>query len=200
MSTKLYTIGYATKPIAVFIKQLQENQINAVADIRSVPYSNRFYDYHKEAIAEHLRANGIRYAYLGDELGPRSKDPSHYDDNNQIQFDRLMQADLFKQGIQRLDEGLNKGFRIALMCAEKDAATCHRSLLVGYFLQRNSDWLVCHISHEGDIETQTDLEERLCTLHNLGDDLFADEDEIARQAYQRQLRKTSYIKPQDEPA
>lgn len=195
MSTTLYTIGYATKPIDVFIAQLQQYQIDVVADVRSVPYSKVFYDYHQEAIIACLKQNNIAYTFLGDELGPRSKDPSHYDVTGQVQFDRLMQSTLFADGVARLAKGIEKGYTVALMCAEKDPATCHRSLLIGYFLTRHGYENVSHINHSGEIESQISLEQRLCDIHGLDKDLFMTPEENAEQAYRLQLQKTSYRKP-----
>lgn len=200
MTNTLYTIGYATKSIEDFIAQLKQYQINVVADVRSVPYSKIFHDYHRESIKSYLAQHHIRYVYLGDELGPRSKDPDHYDDIGQVQFDRLMQSTLFEQGIERLENGMQKGFSIALMCAEKDPATCHRSLLIGYFLKHHAEQYpemsmdVLHINHDGSVEKQSHLEERLCEHHGLNTDLFMTDDERKQQAYQRQLKDTSYIK------
>ncbi len=156
----LFSIGYATKALREFIEQLQQYAIDVVVDVRSVPYSAAFHDYHRENLQAALSLAGIRYLYLGDELGPRSKDPAHYDDCGQVQFERLMTADLFKEGIERLENGLAKGFGIALMCAEKDPATCHRSLLIGYYLQRQCDVALKHIRHDGSLESQAELEER----------------------------------------
>ncbi|WNO07786.1 DUF488 domain-containing protein [Teredinibacter sp. KSP-S5-2] len=201
-SPQLYTIGYATKPLTSFIAQLKQYNINAVADVRSVPYSKIFHDYHKENIAAELKKHAIRYVYLGDELGPRSKDETHYDECGQVQFDRLMMSDLFKQGLERLSAGVEKQFNIALMCAEKDPATCHRSLLIGYYLahhlQKNNPELtlptqLLHIDHNGEIETQNDLEDRVSQLNSQHKDLFMSEEEAKYEAYKMQLRKTSFI-------
>lgn len=197
MYNSLYTIGYATKPITTFIEQLKHYDIQVVADIRSVPYSNAFYDYHQEAIESHLKQHHIRYVYLGNELGPRSKEDDHYDNTGQVQFDRLMQSTLFLSGIDRLYTGLEKSFSIALMCAEKDPATCHRSLLVGYYLQHltgKKSITLKHILHDGRIETQPALEERLVDIHLLGNDLFSTPDQQQKLAYKTQLALTSYRK------
>lgn len=195
---QLFTIGYATKPLDIFIQQLKRYQINVIADVRSVPYSKVFHEYHRESIQQHLHSNNIRYVYVGEELGPRSKNPEHYDENDQVQFDRLMQSDLFQQGIERLRNGLNKGYRIALMCAEKDPACCHRSLLIGYYLSHLTHKIaeldVQHISHNGELETQDHLEQRLCEIHELTTDLFMSSQERLHEAYQKQLRDTSYRK------
>lgn len=202
----LYTIGYATKPIETFIAQLQQYNIDVVADIRSVPYSKVFTEYHKENIAQVLRQHRIRYVYLGDELGPRSKDDSHYDGTGQVQFDRLMTSELFQQGLTRLNVGLEKSFCIALMCAEKDPATCHRSLLVGHYLLRHPLPLglhpsssLMHIRHDGQLENQEQLEDRITEMHlsghGCGDDLFIENNEHQKLAYEEQLKQTSYRKP-----
>lgn len=196
MMAALYSIGYATKPIDIFLQQLHQYGINAVADVRSVPFSNAFFDYHQGAIAGHLKRAGIEYVYLGSELGPRSKEDAHYDECGQVQFDRLMQAPLFQQGVQRLQLGLQRGYRIALMCAEKDPATCHRSLLIGYALQQQLGLELQHITHHGELESQQALAERLPQLHQLEEDLFLSRDEKLEQGYQLQLKKTSYRRPE----
>src|SRR5690606_39390598 len=108
----MFTIGYATKPIETYISQLLEHGVTVVADVRSVPYSKRFHDYHRETLIQHLRNAGLRYVYLGEELGPRSKEPAHYV-GDQVQFGRLMEAPQYQAGIRRLFDGAEKGFRIA---------------------------------------------------------------------------------------
>ena len=192
----IYTIGYATKPIDVFLTQLQQHAINVIADVRSVPYSKIFHDYHREALAQRLKQHNFQYVYLGEELGPRSKDPCHYDHNRQVQFDKLRQAPLFKQGLERLQLGVNKGYNIALLCAEKDPAACHRSLLIGYALKHEYEIELTHIRHDGLLEYQATLENRITEECGAGVDLFLTEEEVGQQAYQERLKQTSYCKPE----
>jgi len=191
-SPTLYSIGYATKAIETFIAQLQQYGINAIADVRSVPYSKAFHDYHKENLAAALKQNNIYYVYLGEELGPRSKDDSHYDEHGQVQFDRVAQSDLYRQGVARLQEGLNKGLTIALMCAEKDPADCHRSLMIGYDLQRRLNTPVQHITHDGNLEPQRDMELRLRSEHGADNDLFSTEEEQIELACKTQCQLKAY--------
>lgn len=188
----MYTIGYATKPIEIYIDQLKTHDIDVVADVRSVPFSKRFFDYHQDALIGHLRRAGIRYVYLGNELGPRSKDPNHYDQSGQVQFDQLMASENFISGVNRLFDGKEKGFRIALTCAEKDPAICHRSLLIGWSLSHEYGITLKHIDHDGMIETQSELEKRLLTVTHTPEDMLTSDEERLLLAYQKQCRACAY--------
>lgn len=163
----MFTIGYATKPINTYIEQLQQ----------------------------HLQRAGLRYVYLGAELGPRSKDPAHYDQSNQVQFDRLMAPELYQSGVQRLFDGVGKGFRIAMTCACKNPAICHRSLLVGWSLRHQYDCELQHITHDGALESQSALEQRLMTLTDTVPDLLAREAAAPQLAYQQQCLACAYRRP-----
>ncbi|GAB1258765.1 DUF488 domain-containing protein [Aurantivibrio plasticivorans] len=191
----LYSIGYATKPIDLFITQLKALNIDVMVDIRSVPFSKVFHDYHQGNLKLTLKRHSIAYVYLGEELGPRTKDLAHYNDAGQVQFKRLMTSTLFKAGLKRLFRGLDKGFSIALCCAEKDAATCHRSLLVGKALRSQYGIDLQHIDHKGTIEFQTQLERRLLALTNTPVDMITSEDEATEIAYQRQCEAYAYRRP-----
>lgn len=191
----MYSIGYATKPLPDYLDQLAQQGINVVADVRSVPYSKTFHDYNRETFQAHLKRAGVRYVYLGQELGPRSKSPAHYNSDNQVQFDRLMTSPLFIAGIERLKQGIDKGYTIALHCAEKDPATCHRSLLVGWSLRHQYNLELTHIRHNGGLETQSGLEARLMTLTDTLPDMLLNETEAMRLAYRRQCLICAYKIP-----
>ena len=193
----LYSIGYATKPLEEFLRQLQQHRIDAVADVRSVPYSRAFHDYHREPLATHLRSAGVAYVYLGEELGPRSTDPAHYNALGQVQFERLQKAALFQRGIERVFTGLKKPLRIALMCAEKDPATCHRSLLIGHHLLHQRALSTRHILHDGELESEEDLEQRLMALNDIHADMLTPACECCALAWQAQCQRYAYIKPQN---
>lgn len=188
----IYSIGYATKPIAEFIRQLKHYTINALVDVRSVPFSAYFPDYNQDQLRLHLSAAHIHYLEMGDQLGPRSKDPEHYDDSGQVQFSRLSQSECFKQGVERLKAGLEQNYVIALMCAEKDPAVCHRSLLISHNLLKEFGLIVQHINHEGLLESEMALQHRLRSIHEVEVDFFRSEKECLEDAYQLQVKKYAY--------
>lgn len=194
MPHTLFSIGYATKAIDEFLAQLLHHGVTVVADVRSVPYSKVFHDYHRETLQWHLRSKGIRYVYLGEELGPRSPDDSHYCDD-QVQFDRLQASEPFRRGIERLLDGMDKGFRIALLCAEKDPAVCHRSLLIGHYLKNALGIDIAHIDHTGALETENTLEHRLLAETGVQPDMLSDENDCLEQAWREQSRRCAYRRP-----
>ena len=68
----IYTIGHSKHPIERFIALLQQHGIDALADVRSTPYSRFNPQFNKEKLQTALAAGGVRYVFLGEELGARS--------------------------------------------------------------------------------------------------------------------------------
>lgn len=188
---KLFTIGYSSYRLEDFITALAANKVSALADVRSSPYSAAYPEYNRENIQKKLKANEIAYVYLGDLLGARANDPCVYV-NNIANFDLIAKSSTFKSGIARLKEGTQRGYLIALMCAEKDPLTCHRTILICKNVRKDFD--IKHILPKFRIESQDNLEKRLLRLFSLdGPDLFGTPEDIKlEQAYKRQENNVAY--------
>jgi hypothetical protein len=80
---------------------------------------------------------------------------------------------------------MSKGFRIALMCAEKEPIECHRTILVArHLIARDID--VQHILASGELETHADAMYRLARLVKVPEnDLFRSPEELLGETYQR---------------
>ncbi|MDR2787448.1 MAG: DUF488 domain-containing protein, partial [Candidatus Accumulibacter sp.] len=124
----LFTIGYSTHPIEVFVGLLKQHGITALVDVRSHPYSRHSSQYSKEALKLALADEQVAYVFLGKELGARSENPACYR-QGKVQYELLAKEPQFAVGLDRLCTGMDR-FRIALMCAEKDPLACHRAVLV----------------------------------------------------------------------
>ena len=98
------TVGHSTHPLAVFLDLLRQHGVTALADVRSSPYSRMNPQYNRESLAAALKDEGIKYVFLGKELGARSDDPACYQ-NGRVQYQRLAQTSLFKSGIERVLQG-----------------------------------------------------------------------------------------------
>ena len=188
---ELFTIGHSVHTVEEFIELLKRHAIKALCDIRSSPYSRYAPQFNRESLKEDVLKHGIAYIYLGGELGPRSSDPSCYE-NGKVQYKRLAEKEIFQQGLNRLRKGMET-HRIALMCAEKDPLTCHRMLLVCRNL-RGEDIRIRHILEDGSLEDNLDVEQRLMRLLKIDPaDLFSSEEEQIRRAYDLQADKVAYI-------
>lgn len=194
MSKTIFTIGHSTHPIERFLDLLKQHNIEAVADVRSSPYSRRNPQYNRKNLQASLSGAGVHYVFLGRELGARSDDPGCYV-NDKVQYERLAATDLFKAGIERVIEG-QKTFRIALMCAEREPLNCHRTILVARKLERRG-LRIAHILEDGSLEEHKDTLRRLIAGLGLSaGDLFNDEEAIVEAAYARRAEKIAYVRPE----
>jgi uncharacterized protein (DUF488 family) len=154
----IYSVGHSSQSIEQFITQLQRHEIQLVADVRSQPYSRRYPHFSRERLQKSLLVAGIRYLFLGRELGARRDEPQCYVEG-QASYREIVKLPNFRRGIERLLEGTDK-HRIALMCAEHDPLTCHRTILVCRELRRHAVGIK-HILRGGGLEDHAQAERRL---------------------------------------
>jgi len=200
MANTLFTIGYSNRSIEDLIALLRQHKITALCDVRSAPYSSRNPLYNREIFKQSLKLHNIEYVFLGEELGARPKDLSCYVEGKAI-YEKIAATTLFKKGLERVKLGLEKGYTLALMCAEKDPMTCHRTILICRNL-RGQGVDIEHIIDHKTIETQADLEKRLIALLKLYPDMFKDTDPNAliERAYDAQGDRIAYVeKDEREP-
>lgn len=188
--SELFTIGHSTHPVDYFIDLLKKHSITAVCDVRSHPYSKYNPQFNREALKEELKRNNIAYVFLGKELGARSDNPNCYIDGR-VQYNYLVDEPSFQQGIIRLKKGMKK-YSIALMCAEKDPITCHRTILVCREMRSHTKQIK-HILANGEIETNQEAEERLLTTLGIVPDMFKNKNECIEEAYDKQGKKIAYV-------
>jgi uncharacterized protein (DUF488 family) len=184
----IYTIGHSNHPIDRFIALLHQHDVDAVADVRSTPYSRFNPQFSKEKLQAALAAAGIRYVFLGEELGARSKDPTCYDEGGRVSYAKLASTDLFRRGLDRLLAGM-QNHRIAIMCAEREPLECHRTILVSRELER-AGVPITHILSDGTLEPHRDAMRRLASSLKLATtDLFSSPDELIEAAYEKQASR-----------
>jgi uncharacterized protein (DUF488 family) len=144
------TIGHSAHSLEAFVGLLKQHGVTAVADVRSVPYSRFNPHFNRKALEQSLVGHGIKYVFLGRELGGRPEDPSCYE-GRRVQYARLESTEAFRNGIERIIRGTGE-HRIALMCAEKEPLKCHRALLVARALAARGVG-VEHILPDGRLES-----------------------------------------------
>ena len=138
------TLGHATRPIEDFLALLRDQNVQAVADVRTVPRSRANPQFSREALEPSLRGAGIRYVHfsaLGGLRRPRPDSPNAGWRNTSFRgYADHMQTDEFSRGLQDLlalaAETRLAGGRVAIVCAEMVPWRCHRSLVADALLVR----------------------------------------------------------------
>ena len=191
---RILTIGHSNHPFDDFAALLRAHRVTVVADVRSVPYSRRHPQFNRRAIERSLAAHGIRYVFLGAELGARTPDPSCYDEDGRVSFVRLAKTDAFRRGIERVLETAASS-RLALLCAERDPAKCHRTMLVAPALAEGGVGIV-HILADGRLETHEQVLDRLCAAAGMPPrDMFWTRRQQRAEALARRAREIAYLDP-----
>lgn len=127
---KVWTVGHSIYPMEEFIELLRKHDIEVVADVRSNPYSRYATHFHGPSLQNELRKTGLKYVFLGSEIGGKPKEREFYDAEGFADYGKLASSEKFKAGMERLLNGI-RIYRVALMCGEEDPAGCHRHLLIG---------------------------------------------------------------------
>ncbi len=193
---RLFTIGYATVTQEDFIHSLKRNNVTAVSDVRSSPFSSYKPEFNRQDLEAALKNEGIKYVFLGDQCGARIEAPHCYVDGL-ADYHKIAQHPQFLDGLKRIRKGLSK-YSIALMCAEKDPITCHRMILVCRNLKA-PNVQIAHIRPDGSPESNDAAEKRLLALFKLdGDDMFQSKQQQLDRAYDKQGKKIAYKSDQDQ--
>lgn len=152
---RVLSIGHSNHAAERFLSLLQSHAIQVVVDTRSQPYSKYTPHFDQIDLKAALTAAGIRYLYLGRELGGRPDGDEFYDEDGHVLYDRVAATPLFQEGLSRLERGIQE-YKVALLCAEENPAACHRRLLVGRVLI-DRGFQVDHIRGDGTVQTEEEI-------------------------------------------
>lgn len=186
----LFSIGHSNIPAERFLGLLHDAGVNAVADVRSAPFSRFFPWFSQKPLAARLAETSVTYTFMGDTMGGRPRDERLYCDGVADYEAMAAQAD-FRGGLQRLIDTAAQA-RVCLLCAEREPLDCHRCLLVARRLAERG-LATGHILHDGTIEPHATTEQRLLALDGGGCDLFAaGQASRLAAAYRRRARAVAF--------
>ncbi len=186
----IFTVGYTVGTLTQYFGYLAAHDITAICDVRSTPYSRHRPEFSRDTIRQAAACRNIAYIFMGKALGGRPADADKYV-NGRVSFRRIARSAAFQQGLERLRRGLGEGYRLVLMCAEKDPINCHRAILICRHL-RATDLEIQHITEGGLLENHRDTEHRLMQLHGIQPELFATEAQLIERAYDLQEEKIAH--------
>jgi uncharacterized protein (DUF488 family) len=127
----IYTLGTSTHSREEFLELLKYYHIETVVDVRSFPQS-RFEHFKKENLARILKEGGVKYVYLGKELGGFRKG-GYLSHTKSIPY---------QAGVSDLEQIGKEGIT-AFICAERFPWKCHRRFIASSLEERG--WQVIHI-------------------------------------------------------
>ena len=131
MAARVFTIGYEQTTVAELIAALQNAGVTRLVDIRALPLSRRP-GFSKTALAGALAEAGIAYEHLK-ALGTPKEGRDAAKRGDRVTLERVYAGQLELPEAQaaaailldRIDAQPT-----ALLCYEREAADCHRSLLI----------------------------------------------------------------------
>lgn len=137
--SRCYAIGHGTRPLEELVAMLREQEVEVLADIRTVPGSRHNPQYGGAALARELPGAGICYLHLkglGGLRKPRPDSPNAGWRNESFRgyADYMLTPD-FEAALAELT-ALLRVRPTAIMCAETVYWRCHRSLVADALLVR----------------------------------------------------------------
>ncbi|MEG0297481.1 MAG: DUF488 domain-containing protein [Clostridium sp.] len=156
----IYTIGHSNYSLERLVEMLRFFNIDCVVDIRGTPYSKYNIQFNKEVIEESLKRAGFTYIYMAKEFAAKRENKASYNKDGYSDFEKVINEEDFKLGIDRLKLGIKKGFKIVLLGAMQDPIRCHRSVLVGRELIKHG-FNMKHILDDYSLASQDDIDEMI---------------------------------------
>src|SRR3954454_13358077 len=149
---EILTGGHSNHEDQEFVGLIRGAGVELIADVRANPRS-RYPQFNRSALAGTMKANGIGYAPLGEDLGAPGE-PVADSVNTAVPegafrgYADHMATPSFQAGLEML-ESLARERRTAMMCAEGDWRNCHRRLLADALTARG--WRVLHLGPDGSL-------------------------------------------------
>jgi uncharacterized protein (DUF488 family) len=128
----LFTIGYEGSSLEDFLFTLHEAGVTTLLDIREIPLSRKK-GFSKKALAEALSQVGIEYRHERDLGSPKAVRNQLREDGDYKTYFSDFAKYLSGQKLLVARVAMELSGSTALMCYEKDASTCHRSVVAAHF-------------------------------------------------------------------
>lgn len=128
---KIFTIGYEGTTVADFLAALKQAGVKRVIDVRALPLSRRP-GFSKSSLRAALEEAGMEYVHLKalgtPANGRAAARAGRHADLERIYAGQLELPEAMVQSAQMLDLAAEKPS--ALLCMEREPASCHRTLLL----------------------------------------------------------------------
>ena len=138
---ELFTIGHSTHPLQEFLEIVHAYQVTHLIDVRTIPKSRTVPWFNKDEFKQTLAKEKIAYTHLVKLGGLRKVNKNSINTgwrNASFRgFADYMQTEEFLEGLNELNDIIEKGHKVVIMCAEAVPWRCHRSLIANAELIRD---------------------------------------------------------------
>ncbi len=156
MQSSILTIGHGNRSLEEFFGLLNKYEISYLIDVRTNPFSKYNQHFNRKELEISSQYFGIKYLFFGDDLGGKPKDRSCYDDKGHVLYSEVVKKDFFIRSVDRLITANNKNIRVACMCSESNPCDCHRTKMIGEYLDTKNIKMM-HIDKKGILKSQTEV-------------------------------------------
>lgn len=134
----IYTAGHGARSADELVSILKQSKIRTLVDVRAFPSSKRHPQFARPRLSAELESSGIAYDWQGEALGGFRKGAANSPHTALRHpmfraYAEHMATVSFAEAATALTRHPE---RVCIMCAERNPAECHRSLI--------ADWLVAH--------------------------------------------------------
>lgn len=151
MKPNIYSIGYGNRKFPDFLQLLTKYNINILVDIRSNPFSRYQPSYRKSILQSLVQGEGIKYVFMGNELGGKPKAQIYYTQSGKLDLHLITSTKFYRNAISELIGLTHLNAGVCIMCSEINPAQCHRKTMIGETLYREGI-IINHINGNGKIE------------------------------------------------
>jgi uncharacterized protein (DUF488 family) len=155
MANPFFTVGHSTHAIEVFVTLLRDLEVEAVADVRTVPRSRKNPQFNRDVLSRTLGAFELDYTHIPELGGLRTHRPvpptvnGFWQNESFHNYADYAMSDEFQAGLRKLRE-IGQVRRCVVMCAEAVWWRCHRRIIADYLIAAGET--VVHILAKGRTE------------------------------------------------
>ncbi len=136
------TVGHSNRDREEFLRLVVNNNIRRIVDVRTYPNSRRYPHFSQGNLRQSLSDVGIQYVHVPELGGLRTaREASHnsaLSGGFQAVADHL-NTDEGQEALEELESSIREpdsSGTLALLCAERDPDSCHRSLIADHLISR----------------------------------------------------------------
>lgn len=152
----IYTYGNTSIDVKDLICILQPYHINCVVDCRPQAYTMKMQNTPSEELQQILTQHHIAYLPFGNHFGVFPNETRNT--KGTVLYSKVIKSSNFLEGIERIEEGIQKGYTICIIDHQKEIAKSIRYTFIGKFLHEK--YTICHILPSGAHLTQEQVGEK----------------------------------------